>query len=225
MVPEASKRCVTCRETKEHGGFAKNRSRPDGLQARCRACTSTYYRKNADRVKARVKAYRLSDPERSRDRSRAWREANPEKARKAQHNAYMKRADYYRERAREYYADHRDEFTESNREWVDRNRDKVRATKARYKHKRRALENASEHRVTGSDLKRVFNRSGECAYCGLRFGSFSEATWDHIVPVTRGGSFGIGNIAPACGKCNSSKNNKTLMEWRVWKRRHGLVAL
>lgn len=52
-----------------------------------------------------------------------------------------------------------------------------------------------------------------CAYCG------AECTqWDHLRPLVIGrrptGYISeIGNLVPACGRCNSSKGNST---WRTW---------
>jgi len=49
---------------------------------------------------------------------------------------------------------------------------------------------------------------GKCAYCG------KEAnTWDHIVPVSKGGKTTPGNILPACQHCNSSKKDRDIVEW------------
>lgn len=41
---------------------------------------------------------------------------------------------------------------------------------------------------------------GRCAYC-----SAPATTWDHIVPVSKGGRTGPGNMLPACNSCNSRK--------------------
>lgn len=49
-----------------------------------------------------------------------------------------------------------------------------------------------------------------CCYCGK---SDVKLTIDHIVPISRGGTNSLNNIALACGHCNSSKGNKTLDEW------------
>ena len=55
--------------------------------------------------------------------------------------------------------------------------------------------------------------SVKCAYCGD-----ASTEWDHLRPIVRnkqptGYISEIGNLVPACGKCNQSKGNK---DWRVW---------
>ncbi len=50
---------------------------------------------------------------------------------------------------------------------------------------------------------------GCCAYCG----SALKLTYDHFIPFSKGGSFTQDNIIPACGSCNSSKNNNDFKEW------------
>jgi 5-methylcytosine-specific restriction endonuclease McrA len=52
-----------------------------------------------------------------------------------------------------------------------------------------------------------------CAYCGDR-----STEWDHLRPLVvnqrpTGYISEIGNLVPACGKCNQSKGNKP---WRSW---------
>ena len=48
-----------------------------------------------------------------------------------------------------------------------------------------------------------------CSYC------FNLCdTVDHVVPLVRGGSNQIGNLVPACRKCNSSKGSKLIVEWK-----------
>ncbi|NES05854.1 MAG: HNH endonuclease [Okeania sp. SIO2F4] len=49
---------------------------------------------------------------------------------------------------------------------------------------------------------------GKCAYC-LK----PANTWDHIIPISKGGQTTPGNVVPACIKCNSSKNNQDVFEW------------
>ena len=55
--------------------------------------------------------------------------------------------------------------------------------------------------------------SVQCAYCGD-----PSTEWDHLRPIVRdkkptGFITEIGNLVPACGKCNQSKGNQY---WRDW---------
>lgn len=57
----------------------------------------------------------------------------------------------------------------------------------------------------------VFERDGYlCRYCD----SSEDLTCDHVVPLVRGGTNDIENLATACRPCNSSKGDKLLEEWR-----------
>jgi hypothetical protein len=79
-------------------------------------------------------------------------------------------------------------------------------------HKRRAIKASAETRLISSrEWKRLVNRyQGKCAYC-------RKAPWnhrEHIIPLSRGGRESIGNLLPCCERCNTSKHNKLLSEWR-----------
>jgi hypothetical protein len=50
--------------------------------------------------------------------------------------------------------------------------------------------------------------SGKCAYCQQ-----PATTWDHIVPVAKGGNSVPGNVVPCCQSCNSSKKDTDLFDW------------
>jgi 5-methylcytosine-specific restriction endonuclease McrA len=49
---------------------------------------------------------------------------------------------------------------------------------------------------------------GQCAYCNSK-----ASSWDHVVPVSRGGLTEPYNIVPACFSCNSSKGSKNVWDW------------
>jgi hypothetical protein len=61
--------------------------------------------------------------------------------------------------------------------------------------------------------KATFERDNyTCTYCGERGGKLE---CDHIIPVAKGGTHDPENLTTACFKCNRSKRDKTLEEWRV----------
>lgn len=58
---------------------------------------------------------------------------------------------------------------------------------------------------------RVFQRDNfTCVYCGVKN---AQLECDHILPISKGGSDDIDNLATACKSCNCSKNNKLLEDW------------
>ena len=68
------------------------------------------------------------------------------------------------------------------------------------------------------DWRRTLRRFNHaCAYCGRKN---IQLTVEHVVPISRGGMNTIGNVVPACSNCNNTKNNLTVMEWRMRDRRN-----
>lgn len=74
-----------------------------------------------------------------------------------------------------------------------------------------AVKRAKWHRTV-----RAIILSRPCAYCG---GTATDV--DHVIPLSRGGSWRMRNLAPACSRCNSEKGNRTPAEWQAWRLRRG----
>lgn len=51
-----------------------------------------------------------------------------------------------------------------------------------------------------------------CLYCGRHLKA-KGTTLDHVVPISRGGTHHIGNLALACLLCNAAKRERTPAEW------------
>lgn len=51
--------------------------------------------------------------------------------------------------------------------------------------------------------------SNDCAYCG----SANDLSWDHIIPMSKGGPDTADNLILCCKSCNSSKGNRGLYSW------------
>ena len=60
-------------------------------------------------------------------------------------------------------------------------------------------------RLTNQVISEVFLRDeGKCVLCG----SQEELQFDHIIPVSKGGSSEVDNIRILCAKCNTSRGNR-----------------
>lgn len=58
-----------------------------------------------------------------------------------------------------------------------------------------------------------------CKLCGKAL-TYEEATLDHVIPRSKGGSGSINNLVTACKPCNQSKDDKLMRdhgyEWNHW---------
>jgi 5-methylcytosine-specific restriction endonuclease McrA len=83
----------------------------------------------------------------------------------------------------------------------------------RAKRKRKALLTGNGvYRISAKDWRRELQRhDNKCFYCKAE----GVLTMDHVIPASRGGTHSIGNLVPACKSCNSSKRDRTIMEWRM----------
>ena len=60
----------------------------------------------------------------------------------------------------------------------------------------------------------IYLRDGlACGYCGHAVEDGACLTLDHIVPVSRGGKNEATNLVTCCGRCNSSRGNRSLPVW------------
>jgi 5-methylcytosine-specific restriction endonuclease McrA len=101
--------------------------------------------------------------------------------------------------------------------WYKRNTVKAKKDAKRNGAVRRVRQKAlASYAITDRDWRRLCQRyDNRCAYCGEQ----RPLQRDHIIPVTRGGQHSIGNLIPACKRCNLSKMDKFIMEWRLGRKR------
>jgi 5-methylcytosine-specific restriction endonuclease McrA len=79
---------------------------------------------------------------------------------------------------------------------------------------RRARIKGASGTHTGTEIRSlVASYLGRCAYC---FDAKAEHI-DHVVPVAKGGTNDIGNLVPACARCNLSKGSRSLLAFMVRK--------
>jgi 5-methylcytosine-specific restriction endonuclease McrA len=149
------------------------------------------------KARKRVNKYRESHPEIIKARNLKYRIEHREKSRQLQKDWRERNPEYHKT----YYSKNKQYWTE----WREKNRDSRNASN----HKRRTNKLASKDTHTAEDRLLLFEKyNGLCIYCG------NEAkTIDHLIPLSRGGSNGVENLAPACLSCNSSKGAKTYEEY------------
>lgn len=172
---------------------------------RLRAKDREYASQNREEAKARAKAWYYANLERAKAARKAWREANKtsisaasKEDRKANPSKYQ---NYERKRAAKkkiYNAEYNKKNPEKNR---------------RNQHKRRMIL-ASLPFDTSITTAAVYERdNGVCGLCNQPV-SESDATIDHIIPVSRGGAHVWANVHIAHKSCNCSKSNK--LDATIW---------
>lgn len=97
----------------------------------------------------------------------------------------------------------------------DRNKEKNRPSKNARQSVRNRLVSDSKYVIIYKDLKKIYSQP--CLTCG----DTKNQSLDHKVPLSRGGEHRIGNIMTLCQTCNSSKNARTIMEWKLAKIKKG----
>lgn len=60
--------------------------------------------------------------------------------------------------------------------------------------------------------ERLVAAGATCFYC-----SSAATTMDHVIPLSRGGTGHEGNLVPCCRRCNASKSDLLIVEWRFGK--------
>lgn len=202
---EGQKVCSNCLgvfpASPEH--FVRSQN-PNGLASHCKTCTRAAAREYNERNSEQRKAYRDANKARKSEadreyrennrekvicRIREWKKANPDKV-KASRDRNL---DTSRARARRQYAQNKEAYFARNRQ-------------------RRARKKTAPGSHTAAEVWQLAEDQDHlCAYCeSPLMGSFHV---DHMVPLSRGGSDDVMNLAITCATCNLSKNARTAEEF------------
>lgn len=81
-------------------------------------------------------------------------------------------------------------------------------------------EGLADRRFGQSEMAAVLEHFGSdpprCAYCGDEHVS----RWDHLVAIKSGGDTVVGNMVPACSRCDDSKRDVPYEEWMLSDAQH-----
>jgi 5-methylcytosine-specific restriction endonuclease McrA len=181
----------------------------------CRERKRQWEAANRDRVNAYARQYQAAH----RDYRQAYNAANAEKI-KAQNAEYRERKrEELRAKGREYYRANKEAVRGRIRQWLATNAERYAATCARWKranvekcrataHRRRVLVSLSPDHWTPEQWETLKEACGRRCLCCGRGEPEVKLTPDHVIPVSRGGHNGIGNIQSLCFACNNKKQTR-----------------
>lgn len=194
---DCTRQCSRCGQVKGLEGFHRNRRNPLGRDTRCKQC-----------VNPQIKQYQERNREKERARYRAYHAANRE-ARNAQSRAcYQDQQEARRAYAKAYREANKDEVRLCVQKWRDENPDKLRVLNRNY---RARLRGAAGTHTTKDIETKYAEQKGRCYWCSTPLRGVYHL--DHIIPLSKGGGNGPGNICCACPPCNLSKKAKMPSEF------------
>lgn len=157
------------------------------------------------------------DKEKRLAQRRNYVDKNKKKVQASNRRSHHKYKEDRNQRSRAYYQANKERMIANALVYIRENPSVV----AGIRHKRRG---AVSHTVTARDFERLARKSGGvCSYCPVSLTDPgrdlpTSLQWDHVVPLSRGGTHSVGNLLPACRSCNLSKGKKFLTEWRPRER-------
>ena len=174
----------------------------------------TYYENNREAILEKCREYYHNTKDKTRERKRQYRIANREHRNKRRKERYLLNKEKEKTNQKEWYVQNKTKHYENGQKWRANNKEKT----SQHRSKRRALVNGSKVHYTAKDVTRVYHHHrGRCFYCGEKISKNYHI--EHIIPLSRGGSNGCGNITIACIVCNSKKGQKYIMEWKLQNKR------
>jgi 5-methylcytosine-specific restriction endonuclease McrA len=210
------KHCSQCKQELSFDSFHKCKANSTGRKSACKSC-----------LKIEAAAYKKANPEKVRQSKSKWNSANKEKKRLTQALYRQDNKEKLAEYSKRYASEHKAQRNINNKKYRVQNQAKESARKKRYalenptiirsasSRRRALLLGAKTFLVTDKEIAALYRLP--CFYCGDK-----AQHLDHVIPLSRGGTHGIGNLVPACLFCNSSKHDKYVTEWKKVK---GLFAL
>lgn len=218
------KLCNKCQKMLPIDMFSKDSRKCDGLSCSCKACEKErrkeYYQKNKERIKAKSNQYFKEHHEEKLAYQAQRRKDNPEYMKEYR----VKNSEQIKSTRREYYANNREHVLKVHNEWYARTIEERRnhqreryandktycAQTAIWRHEKDARNNNLPMDFTTDDWFEALEYfDGKCAYCQQK----KTLEIDHVIPLSKNGSFTRNNIIPVCKSCNSRKYTSDMETW------------
>ena len=221
MLKNDMKTCVNCENPRAKTG------------SYCNACVAersrAYYKKNREKILARVAQHYLDNKEVIAIRHKKKYELNKDKILARQ--ARYRETDRYKELSEKWKTENRESILAKKKEYRQNNKDKIKKYQDEWKKKnaehveaydRRRRARKRNARVDVYKTQDVLDLYGtDCYLCNAAI-DFSAPRrvglqgWenglhiDHVIPISKGGSDSLDNVRPAHALCNLSKHDSII---------------
>ena len=212
---EQYKTCNRCKQILAICDFSKRVSSKDGLHSTCKVCINSRaresYKRNPASALENSKRFYSRNKIKRLDQIKLWQVKNQAQI-KAKASDWESNNKQRRSIQRlNWQQSNAEKVKQYSKNWAKNNQQKVNLKTQR----RRARFLKSDIRIISKKDSMRLNNS-LCFYCNQKATSL-----DHVIPLSRGGRHSIGNLVSCCKTCNSSKNEKTVMEWRIFQNKKG----
>lgn len=170
-----------------------------------------YYLKNKERIQERDRNYHLANREKRVQYLRDYKAQNPEKVKQINKNYREKNRDKLKKACADWYKTNRDYAIQQQKQYRKIHADHLRESGQIKSRRRRAIKRNNHHlSISKPQIQTRFQEfQNTCAYCKKP----ERLTVDHFIPIVLGGSDVLGNLVPACTRCNFSKQGRDPKEW------------
>jgi 5-methylcytosine-specific restriction endonuclease McrA len=158
-----------------------------------------WQKQNPERAKAARLQYYYNHPDRVAEQRKKFKQQNPNYSK----DWYIKNRERISEQGQAYYEANKERVRQRHRSWYAKNRDRH----AVHWRKRRALKKGATIGVVDYTAIRERDR-GLCYLCGEAVDP-ADLHFEHVIPLSRGGSHSMENIRVSHAACNWRKGTKT----------------
>ncbi len=203
--------------------FYSAAKRKDGLMTTCQSCLKKYINQNIEVVKKRRKSYYARNRDLIIKRSYLNYKQNKYKILGRQKAYNQVNKDTIQQRKKHYYQNNfanNEEYRAKTRAYREKHAQRISVYKQRGFAKLRSVRQNIKGEFSLDQWLLKIEFHGYCCYlCGKSLQG-KKFHLEHRIPLSRGGTNFLANVAPSCVRCNLSKGNKTEFEFREWKKQN-----
>ena len=174
-----------------------------------------YREAHKEEITARKQAYAKEHAEEIKAKKKAYYQANKEHFAQSGRERYLRNPQKHIDNARRWRLAHPEETREAVKRSMQKNGAKYRHARTVLEEVRRSRKANLPHTLTPTQWQAIKDTYKHCcAYCGKHSKRLCQ---DHIIPLSKGGGYTLGNIVPACSHCNSKKGDRPIPEGTTLK--------